>query len=144
MSPYGPAGYGMQLSGFGHDGGIPHDGVHQQPFANGHYGMGPGQASHYGSANMQPQLFQNPLQPEDKHGFSPYEKGGVPPPYPLPHQPNHFPKPPPGQFASILNSFKSESGTLDINKMVNTAGQMMNALTQLSAMAKGLGGLFKG
>ncbi len=43
----------------------------------------------------------------------------------------------------ILNSFKSQDGTVDINKMVNTAGQMMNAVTQVSSLVKGFGGMFK-
>jgi len=42
-----------------------------------------------------------------------------------------------------MNSFKTQDGTFDVNKMVDTAGQMMNAVTQVSSMVKGLGGMFK-
>ncbi|AEH53575.1 conserved hypothetical protein [Heyndrickxia coagulans 2-6] len=41
-----------------------------------------------------------------------------------------------------MNSFKSQDGSIDFNKMVNTAGQMINAINQVSSMVKGLGGLF--
>ena len=44
---------------------------------------------------------------------------------------------------TVLNSFKSQDGTLDINKMVDTAGQMMNAVNQVSSVVKGIGGIFK-
>ena len=49
----------------------------------------------------------------------------------------------PGGIQSIMNSFKSQDGTVDVNKMVNTAGQMVNAVTQVSSLVKGLGGIFK-
>ena len=49
----------------------------------------------------------------------------------------------PGGVQSILNSFKSQDGTVDVNKMVNTAGQMMNAVSQVSSIVKGFGGMFK-
>jgi hypothetical protein len=42
-----------------------------------------------------------------------------------------------------MNSFKSQDGTVDVNKMVNTAGQMVNAVTQVSSIVKGIGGIFK-
>ncbi|MFS0645043.1 YppG family protein [Siminovitchia sp. 179-K 8D1 HS] len=131
----------IELQGYG---GFPNYSFQQQTL-NGHYIAGAGQPHHYGPPNTQPQLFQNPLQPEDDKGASQQDYGVGPQPYQVPNQPpGFFPKPPPSQLGTILNSFKSQSGTLDINKMVDTAGQMMNALTQLSNMAKGIGGLFKG
>jgi len=42
-----------------------------------------------------------------------------------------------------MNSFKGQDGSLDINKMVDTAGTMMNAVSQVSSMVKGLGGIIK-
>lgn len=134
MQPIGLQGYG----------GFPNFSVQHQTL-NGPYIASSGQSPHYGTPNTQSHLFQNPLEPEEDKGFSMEKYGLGPQPYPVPNQqPVIFPKPPPGQLGTILNSFKSQSGSLDINKMVDTAGQMMNALTQLSNMAKGIGGLFKG
>jgi hypothetical protein len=88
-------------------------------------------------------VFQNPLQPVEQ----PYPQY-----YPQQFQngvsfnqyPNHavMPKQPNG-MKTIMNSFKAQDGSVDINKMVNTAGQMMNAVTQVSSMIKGLGGMLK-
>ncbi|WP_339163108.1 YppG family protein [Siminovitchia sp. FSL H7-0308] len=143
-TPYGPGGFEGQPIGLQGYGGIPNFTLQQQTL-NGQYMAGAGQPHQYGTPNTQSQLFQNPLQPEEDKGLSMPEYGMGPQPYPIPNQqPGIFPKPPPSQFGTILNSFKSQSGSLDINKMVDTAGQMMNALTQLSNMAKGIGGLFKG
>lgn len=87
-------------------------------------------------------LFQNPLEPDDDpiygyynpqadyQNFNPYPQHAF-----MPKQPNGL--------QSIMNSFKSQDGNLDFNKVVDTAGQMMNAVTQVSSMVKGLGGIFK-
>ena len=66
---------------------------------------------------------------------------GYPVMNPYPKQ-NAMPKQP-GGMQSFINSFKSQDGSVDFNKMVNTAGQMMNAVTQVSSLVKGLGGIFK-
>lgn len=87
-------------------------------------------------------LFQNPLQPQEDpiYGYySPQQENQFANPYP---QQAFMPKQPTG-FQSIMNSFKSQDGNLDLNKMVDTAGQMMNAVTQVSSLVKGLGGMFK-
>lgn len=60
-------------------------------------------------------------------------------PYP---KTNLMPKQP-GGMQSLVNSFKSQDGSVDFNKMVNTAGQMMNAVSQMTSLVKGLGGIFK-
>ncbi|WP_226676973.1 YppG family protein [Mesobacillus jeotgali] len=87
-------------------------------------------------------LFQNPLEPEgdpiygyynpqaDYQNFNPYPQYAF-----MPKQPSGL--------QSIMNSFKSQDGNFDVNKMVDTAGQMMNAVTQVSSLVKGLGGMFK-
>ncbi|MGV2938483.1 YppG family protein [Mesobacillus sp. LC4] len=87
-------------------------------------------------------LFQNPLEPEgdpiygyynpqaDYQNFNPYPQYAF-----MPKQSSGL--------QSIMNSFKSQDGNLDVNKMVDTAGQMMNAVTQVSSLVKGLGGMFK-
>ncbi|WML53855.1 YppG family protein [Neobacillus sp. PS3-12] len=87
-------------------------------------------------------LFQNPLQPQEK--VYPYQTthppiNGFVNPYP---KHNIMPKQP-GGMNSLMNSFKSQDGSVDFNKMMNTAGQMMNAVTQVTSLVKGLGGMFK-
>lgn len=88
-------------------------------------------------------LFQNPLQPQEEmplNQYMPQMNGySVMNPYP---KPNAMIKQP-GGIQSIMNSFKSQDGSVDVNKMVNTAGQVVNAVTQVSSLVKGLGGIFK-
>jgi hypothetical protein len=88
-------------------------------------------------------LFQNPLQPKEEmppNQYAPQMNGyTVMNPYP---KPNAMLKQP-GGIQSLMNSFKSQDGTVDVNKMVNTAGQVVNAVTQVSSLVKGLGGIFK-
>ncbi len=89
-------------------------------------------------------VFQNPLLSQEEkqvpYNNTPYQN----------HEPYFHPYPkasslakPPSGVQSVLNSFKSQDGTLDINKMVDTAGQMMNAVSQVSSVVKGIGGIFK-
>jgi hypothetical protein len=117
------------------------------------YGPGPGsgylnqqagyglysQPSAYGN-----QYFQNPLQPDETTYYqqqgSYNEYQGMTNPYP---KGSFMAKPPSSGMGTIMNSFKSQDGSLDFNKMVNTAGQMMSAVNQVSSMVKGLGGMFK-
>ncbi|CAM3979406.1 YppG family protein [Lederbergia lenta] len=87
-------------------------------------------------------LFQNPLQPDDGYFY------GTPNPkvafqHGNPQKTGSSNNKQGGNSNSILNSFKSQDGTYDINKMVNTTGQLVNALSQVSSMAKGIGGFFK-
>ncbi|MFC5463317.1 YppG family protein [Lederbergia graminis] len=94
-----------------------------------------------GRWNKTSQLFQNPLQPEESYLYEQYgNQPGNQHYYP---KPNPFIKPKNNQFNSILQSFKTQDGSFDYNKVVNTAGQLMNIFNQVSGMAKGLGGLFK-
>ncbi len=88
-------------------------------------------------------VLQNPLQqPEvSYHNQFAYGQYNQPFSHPYPKQ-SAIPRPPTG-MKSIMNSFKTQDGTFDVNKMVDTAGQMMNAVTQVSSMVKGLGGMFK-
>lgn len=87
-------------------------------------------------------VFQNPLQ-QPEMSFIPQQPYGMGQSYmnPYPKQ-STIPRPPSG-VKSIMNSFKTQEGNFDVNKMVNTAGQMMNAVSQVSSMVKGLGGIFK-
>jgi hypothetical protein len=80
--------------------------------------------------------FENPLQPIPKRppysqSFNPYPKQ------------QFMQKQQPSGLYSVLNQFKTQDGSFDINKMMNTAGQVMNTVSQVSAMAKGIGGFFK-
>jgi hypothetical protein len=64
--------------------------------------------------------------------------------FPNPY-PTNFAYPPPQQsgFNSILTQFKKQDGTYDINKMMDTAGQMMGAVNQVSGLVKGFSNVFK-
>jgi hypothetical protein len=88
-------------------------------------------------------LFQNPLSiHEDSYNYNQQTMQNTSPymnPYP---KASFLMKQQPG-MKSVLNSFKSQDGTLDINKMVDTAGQMVNAVTQVSSVVKGLSGMLK-
>lgn len=89
-------------------------------------------------------LFKNPLQPKEEQ--NPYQPNfqpmnGFPSFNPYPKQNTVINQP--GGMQSILNSFKSQDGTVDFNKMMNTAGQMMSAVNQVTMLVKGLGGMFK-
>ncbi|MGG3469608.1 YppG family protein [Neobacillus pocheonensis] len=86
-------------------------------------------------------LFQNPLQPQDDMYQQYPPMNGYPMMNPYPKQ-GTIPKQP-GSMQSFMNSFKSQDGSVDFNKMMNTAGQMMNAVNQVSSLVKGFGGFFK-
>jgi len=88
-------------------------------------------------------VFQNPLESEDYYGTQASKSAAQQMPYMNPYPKQSFiPKQPSG-VQSIMNSFKAQDGSLDLNKMVDTAGQMMSAVTQVSSMVKGIGGIFK-
>ncbi|MEH6941600.1 YppG family protein [Bacillus sp. JJ722] len=64
--------------------------------------------------------------------------------YPNPYPKQAFmQKQQPSGFQSVMNQFKTQDGSMDINKMMNTAGQMMGTVSQVQNMFKGLGGFFK-
>jgi hypothetical protein len=141
LPPYAPNWQGMQMGG-----------PSFYPQEAGSYGQVPMQAAWQGAnqgnahaSDVSQILFGNPLQHQ---GGIPYGYGAVSQPTvpyqnmnPYPHQ-AFLPKQPSG-FQSVMNSFKSQDGNLDINKMIDTAGQMMNAVNQVSSMVKGLGGILK-
>ena len=117
----------------------PPNGIYQAPMQIGHMHPQHLMSPPYGGNNMPNQLFHNPLQTEEDHLHNQYNDG-----YAQLYQIPKLPKlPQTGHLNSFVNSFKSQSGSFDLNKMMDTAGQMMNALTQVSNMAKGLGSLFK-
>lgn len=110
---------------------------YQQGFAENTY---PYQQPSYPSKDAQ-FLFQNPLQPQEEYYPNTYPTNNYSNPNPYPKQ-NFLPKQP-GGMQSLINSFKSQDGSVDFNKMMNTAGQMMTAVNQVSSLVKGLGGIFK-
>ncbi|WP_368086638.1 YppG family protein [Bacillus sp. cl95] len=88
-------------------------------------------------------MFQNPLQPQDDllHPYYQHHQKPVSNANPYPKQATMNKQGSSGK--SILNSFKSQDGSVDLNKMMDTAGQMMNAVNQVSSLVKGLGSMFK-
>jgi hypothetical protein len=50
---------------------------------------------------------------------------------------------PKGGYHSIMNQFKTKDGGYDVNKMMNTAGQMVSTVKQLNGMVKQVGSFFK-
>ncbi len=52
-------------------------------------------------------------------------------------------KPQTSQVNSFMNQFKGQDGNVDMKKMMDTAGQMMNTVNQLNNMFKGLTATFK-
>lgn len=97
--------------------------------------------------NQQPAveaIFQNPLQPANDSVQFPGQGLPVaanPYAHPYPIQANIM-KPPSG-IHSIMNSFKTQEGSIDIKKMIDTAGQMAYAVNQVQSLVKGLGGILK-
>ena len=81
--------------------------------------------------------FANPLQAKKVMQQPP---GPSPNPYP---KQQFMQKAQPSGFQSIMNQFKTQDGSMDITKMMNTAGQMMGTVSQMQGMFKGLTGLFK-
>ncbi|WP_235864028.1 YppG family protein [Sutcliffiella halmapala] len=61
-------------------------------------------------------------------------------PYPTQNQTS---KPQSSQVQSFMNQFKGQDGNVDMKKMMDTAGQMMNTVNQLNSMVKGIAATFK-
>jgi YppG-like protein len=123
---------------------------HQQQYAHAKNPLHPSYGSyqnyanpHKGQQSFSHMIFQNPLQPVEDSYPQPYSQQMNPYPTANPYPKLQYMEKKPAGFQSIMNSFKAQDGTIDFNKMINTAGQMMNAVTQVSSMVKGLGGMFK-
>ncbi|GGE56665.1 hypothetical protein GCM10007140_03730 [Priestia taiwanensis] len=87
-----------------------------------------------------PQEQSVPFFPPDGPNFQ--ALGGMGPQFPYPVQPNQNGKKEPSQFQNMLAQFKASDGNYDINKMMNTAGTVMNTMNQLSGMVKQVGAFF--
>jgi hypothetical protein len=129
----------QQQNPYGMQGYQPYSQNYQQGYTQ---QMTPYPSQPYGQKDSQ-FLFQNPLQPKEEliqpQSYMPMNGYPMMNPYP---KSNMIPKQP-GGVQSLLNSFKSQDGSVDFTKMVNTAGQMMNAVNQVSSLVKGFGGIFK-
>ncbi len=107
-----------------------------------------------GEQGMQPDqsYYNQPNVPRPNQAFTPFanplqikknqQQLSVPYPNPYPKQ-SFMQKPQPSGFQSVLNQFKTQDGSFDITKMMNTAGQMVGTVSQVQNMFKGLGGIFK-
>ncbi|WP_285766180.1 YppG family protein [Peribacillus sp. SI8-4] len=97
------------------------------------------QTNHYNQYPQQQAFspFANPLLPAKR---PPQGQQQAHNPYP---KQQFMQKPQPSGFKSVMNQFKTQDGSMDITKMMNTAGQMMNTVSQVSSMVKGVGGFFK-
>ncbi|MGR3764789.1 YppG family protein [Rossellomorea sp. NS-SX7] len=98
-----------------------------------------GQMTQVGYTNP---YFENPLQHEE---YNPYQMKAMQQqnyanPYP---KASFMAKKSNSGMGTIMNSFKSQDGSFDFNKVMNTAGQMMGTVNQVSSLVKGLGGMFK-
>ncbi|MFS0863357.1 YppG family protein [Fredinandcohnia sp. 179-A 10B2 NHS] len=100
-----------------------------QHFTNGYLPY-PNNFTAFPQVPFQPNSFQGHMQ------YSPY-----PTPYPM--QQGIPTKQEQKAVQGILSQFKKKDGTYDINKMMDTAGQMMGAVNQVNSIVKGLTKTFK-
>ncbi len=115
--------------------------------SNGGMGFPPGGQGYYqnhqGFMNQNANVFQNPLDLPQENSYQNQNYNMQQNPYQNPYPKQSFIQKKPSGVQSIMNSFKGQDGSLDFNKMMDTAGQMMNAVNQVSTMVKGVGGMFK-
>lgn len=154
MSPFtnGLGGFGYQNPYINQQqwGGYPFQGMggwnQQQPFVNysmpmANQGVSPYQAQPtaqgFSGGGQSPfQYYDQQAPPQSMwNAASPFMN-----PYPIQNQQQiQQPK----QINSILNQFKGQDGNIDMKKMMDTAGQMMNTVNQLNGMIKGIAATFK-
>ncbi|MDF0726273.1 YppG family protein [Cytobacillus sp. S13-E01] len=105
--------------------------------------------SYYQNQNQNMQMpYQQPYNqnvPYPTPYSSPYPtpySASYPTPYPTQQQ-QPFPQQSPSGVQSIMGQFKNKDGTYNVDKMMNTAGQMMGAVNQIGSMVSGLSKTFK-
>lgn len=119
---------------------------------NGYMPMHP--QAQYGGQSLVPHLhplYQGGQKSLSQGGYSPFanplqakKEQSMTAQYPNPYPKQAFmQKSQPSGFQSIMNQFKTQDGSIDVTKMMNTAGQMMGTVNQVQSMVKGLGGIFK-
>ena len=84
--------------------------------------------------------FQNPLYSKDEDYLA--QQANTPITHPYPKQ-SFMQKNQGSNFSSVLNQFKTQEGSIDFNKMIDTAGMMLNSMNQVSNLVKGVGSIFK-
>ena len=140
-----PGWEGGQAGGYGQQGYQQQGNMYGQQFS-------PYQQQGYGPVMQVMPPHPNPysFQPPEQDKYSPFgnplqtKKGTQHKAYPNPYPKQSFmQKPQPSGFQSIMNQFKTQDGSVDITKMMNTAGQMVGTVSQVQNMVKGLGGIFK-
>ncbi|SDM87185.1 YppG family protein [Sediminibacillus halophilus] len=104
--------------------------------------------------------YQQPGQPSQLHPFmKPTQNAGIPPagppynqfmkpPHPSPW-PQQNPSSPGGPFGQapgggFIHYFQDKNGQMDIDKMLNTVGQMATTFQQVAPLFKGFGSFIKG
>lgn len=85
---------------------------------------------------------QYPVHPYQQPPYWPTMGQPSPPMTPYP-KPSPVLKPPSAGVPAIMSQFKTPDGTYDINKVMNTVGQMINTVNQANGVLKGLLSTFK-
>ncbi len=113
----------------------------------------PYQTNPYFQANFPQNFYNNSYMGPNQPYVNPYnvhknpyvnqQQGFIPFQMPYPNQNMNQPQMPAGGFHSIMNQFKSKDGGYDVNKMMNTAGQMMHTMNQIGGLVKQVSSIFK-
>lgn len=140
MTPYHPEPYQMdpmQVSYLNPQ--DPMQGAMQNPMLSGYppYQMG-SEMNPY--PKQQPNPFQNPLYQHDEDFYPVQPAMNITHPYP---KSSFLQKSQGNNLSSVLNQFKNQEGSIDFNKMMDTTGQMLNTMNQVSNLVKGVGSIFK-
>lgn len=140
MTPYNLEPYQMPLA----QGAMPNSAplmqnAYQNQMPNGYppYPMAPEMNSY---PKQQPNPFQNPLYQQDEDFYPIQPVMNITHPYP---KPSFLQKNQGNNISSVLNQFKNQEGSIDFNKMMDTTGQMLNTMNQVSNLVKGVGSIFK-
>jgi len=81
-------------------------------------------------------LFDHPLYQMAEYPYPPYSPAATMPPY---ANANNTSTP----SNMFIQSFKNEDGSFNVNKALDTAGMMMNTVSQFSNIVKGVSGWLK-
>lgn len=97
---------------------------------------------HYNQFPPYTQMNQQPYQPT--HPSMPFHQGPWQPPYQAMQGTQGMgtqQKPP---TKGVMGYFQNDEGKFDVDKVLNTAGQVANTYQQFSPIVKGIGSFFKG
>lgn len=149
---YNTAGSRPEMNGYNGQGNhqpvqyLPMTDYNMYPIPAGHLGSLPNQNIYQPMNNLphkQPvNPFQNPLFQQDEDFYQPpHVQPDMNITHPYPKQ--SFMQKNTGGLSSVINQFKTQEGSIDFNKMIDTAGQMMNSMNQVTNLVKGVGSIFK-